>query len=194
MQLYKLGVISQKRTRTHIKYKCEICGSENITTYSDYKRRKTNRCIKCINYKHGLSKANKKNVLYKKWSSIKTRCLNENDDAYKYYGGRGIKLWEPWLDNPEAFILYVSNLPNCPKKEFDNYTIDRVNNDGNYEPMNLRWATRSEQAYNRRTTGAIEEKYIMYCKKESKPYRVYKDKRFKTLEEALARRKVRYGF
>lgn len=93
---------------------------------------------------HGLSG----NRFYRKWEKIKNRCYCKSCPRYKDYGGRGIKMYEEWINNPEKFVEYVSNLPNSDNTE---YSLDRINNDGNYEPGNIRWADKYTQARNRRS-------------------------------------------
>ena len=86
--------------------------------------------------------------LYGVWCGIRKRCLLPSNAAYKNYGGRGITLYEEWIESPVAFISYVEKeLGDKPSPE---HSLDREDNDGNYEPGNLRWATRQEQADNRR--------------------------------------------
>ncbi len=81
------------------------------------------------------------------WSHIKTRCFNPKGQKYSYYGGRGITLYTPWINNFMAFYKYVSKLPHYGEP---NRSLDRIDNDGDYWPGNLRWATKSEQMKNRR--------------------------------------------
>lgn len=80
---------------------------------------------------------------YKCWQSMLQRCLNPDCKAYRDYGARGIKVCERWLTF-ENFLADVGARPSS------DYSIDRRNNDGHYEPDNFRWATRSEQQRNRR--------------------------------------------
>lgn len=80
---------------------------------------------------------------------MRSRCLNPNATGYKNWGGRGIKIYEKWIHDFNAFYEYVSKLPHFGEK---GYTLDRINNEGNYEPNNLRWATRYEQTHNRRVS------------------------------------------
>lgn len=94
---------------------------------------------------HGLSKSKIWNV----WQAIKMRCFNKNHFSYKNYGGRGITICEEWCNDIQSFFDYVSKLEHFGE---DGYSLDRINNDGNYEPGNVRWATAKEQAINRRTT------------------------------------------
>ena len=85
--------------------------------------------------------------IYKCWDNMKSRCLNPNSTGYENWGGRGIKVYEPWIHSFDAFYDYVSKLEHFGE---DGRQLDRINNDGNYEPDNLRWATRREQTLNSR--------------------------------------------
>ncbi len=92
--------------------------------------------------KHG----NSKHRLYTIWLHQKKRCDCPTNKAYKYYGERGIRV-SPKFDSFLYWLNIIENLPNAYK---DGYSIDRINNNGNYEEGNLRWATHNTQSQNTR--------------------------------------------
>lgn len=83
-------------------------------------------------------------VEYSTWRDMRSRCTNPHVKNYKNYGGRGISVCERWND----FDNFLADMGYRPGAK---YSIHRINNDGNYEPDNCKWATWIEQASNRRT-------------------------------------------
>ena len=94
---------------------------------------------------HGMSKTS----LYNAWRGMRSRCSLQTCRSYKDYGNRGIQVCEEWKNDFQAFYDYVSQLPHFGEK---GYSLDRINNEGNYEPGNVKWSTSKEQANNRRTS------------------------------------------
>lgn len=128
--------------------KCQDCNSEPfITLHNNLVQGTTKTCGGCCKknnkyaLKHGLRHTN----LYKRFMGINSRCYNPKATSYKYYGARGIKNF--WKDNLIEFIDYIKN--NLGEKPGPNYTIDRIDNDKDYCPGNIRWATHEEQAFNK---------------------------------------------
>lgn len=83
--------------------------------------------------------------LYATYNHIQDRCFNPKHEAYLKYNTVG--LYQEWVDDRAKFILYVLNV--LGERPSNEYTLDRIDNQKGYEPDNLRWATKSEQAYNR---------------------------------------------
>jgi len=92
---------------------------------------------------------------YETWISMKSRCLNKNYFYYKNHGGRGIRICERWMKF-ENFYADMGERPN-------GRTLDRINNDGNYEPENCRWATAKEQHRNKRNNRTIKYQGEIKC-------------------------------
>ena len=84
--------------------------------------------------------------IYETWQDMKRRCYNKQNARYDRYGGRGITVCEEWLNDFQSFYDWAIN-----NGYSDDLTIDRIDNDGNYEPANCKWSTNKEQCNNRVT-------------------------------------------
>lgn len=125
-------------------FKCD-CGNEKTIRKSHVLSNKT---LSCGCYSQDRKNRMKigaitRDPIHHTWEGIKSRCGNINNPAYKDYGGRGIRICDTWLD----FRKFKEDMGERPSK---NHSIDRINNDGNYEPSNCRWATKREQSRNTR--------------------------------------------
>jgi hypothetical protein len=103
----------------------------------------------------------KSHPAWKTWHEMKARCTNKNHKFYHRYGGRGIKICDRWVNDFWAFVQDV-----WPKPE--KCSLDRINNDGNYEPGNVRWATTQQQTQNTsvfKRTPEIVEKVLSFKRK-----------------------------
>lgn len=141
--------MTNKRLNRSIVYKCKCaCGNVVETTGT---RLKSGLIKSCGCYqKEMASKSNKthgmsKSKLFMVWQDMIARCTRKTHHAYKYYGGRGISVFDDWKNNFESFHNWAIN-----NGYYSGLTIDRINNDGNYEPSNCRWVTMKVQSNNRR--------------------------------------------
>lgn len=93
---------------------------------------------------HGEA-GSKRTAEYRAWALMLRRCNNPNSHEFKYYGGRGITVCAEWLNSYEAFLAHLGRRPS------PQHSVDRFpDNNGNYEPGNVRWATRHQQSLNQR--------------------------------------------
>jgi hypothetical protein len=139
------------------------CGEETESRVIDLSQNKKLSCnclkreraaqLAAKNRSHGGATRNRSS-LYKCWTSIKTRCLNPKSEAFKYYGGRGITIAPEWIDDFSTFRDYIFQI--LGPKPSPQHTIDRIDNDGDYEPGNLRWAPKVVQSQNSRGTRAYK--------------------------------------
>ena len=134
---------------------CE-CGNQTVVAGRHLRNGEVRSCgclVKeknsTLHTKHGMEGTK----IYHVWCGIKNRCFNSNEKAYKHYGGRGITIFAEWIDDFQKFYDYVSKLPHYGE---DGYSIDRIDNNGNYEPDNLRWADDKTQHRNKRDNHLVQ--------------------------------------
>jgi len=120
-----------------------VCGNFKSTAAAWLRSGNTTSCgcrvlDGSIRRRHGMKNTKE----YMIWKEMKRRCLNPNNPSYSRYGGRGIRLCERW----HLFDNFIADMGRRPSAEL---SLDRIDNDGHYEPGNCRWATINEQARNR---------------------------------------------
>ena len=93
---------------------------------------------------------------YRTWSGIKNRCKNTASKDYYRYGGSGILMCDEWANNFASFFAYLG------KKPSSKHSVDRIDNDKGYEPGNVRWATPTEQAQNKKNTTYVTDGKNVY--------------------------------
>lgn len=134
--------------RSHIVWQCQCdCGEMKQTRANNLLSGDTNSCGCLVKEgcatKHGMARKINRSPEYKIWCSMKDRCGNPKNKHFNRYGGRGVRVCDEWINDFERFYADLGSRPS-PK-----HSLDRRDNDGNYEPNNCRWATGSEQAKNR---------------------------------------------
>lgn len=159
----RLTVISfnkKEKRKAHYRYfwdcRCQ-CGNIVSCVNIDNLRSGHTRSCGCLNIEatierstiHGCAKTGKRTAEHVIWANMLNRCSNVNSSHYNDYGGRGIKVCDRWKNSFENFLLDMKLRPS----RF--HSLDRINNDGNYELPNCRWATKLEQANNKRSNVII---------------------------------------
>jgi len=130
-----------------------VCGSDRIVRGQDLRRGKQISCgchksdqLYVRNLKHGAAGTRP----YRIWKGMKSRCLNPRVSSFIDYGGRGIKICERWVNSFEAFWADMKT------GYADNLEIDRIDHNGNYEPTNCRWVSKSTQNRNTRQNHYVD--------------------------------------
>ena len=152
----KLTVLSPAELNSdkHLLWRCQCDCGNIINVRSQSLRNGDTRSCGCLRMqtareahtKHGAYKnRTRRERLYNIYADMKQRCLNPNSAPYKDYGGRGISICEEWVNDYSAFRGWALANGYSPR-----LSIDRINNDGNYEPANCRWADAMTQAHNKR--------------------------------------------
>lgn len=139
----RLTVLSYAGTRYGFRqWNCICdCGNEYVTAGFRLRHRKTRECRNCA-YDQIRTHGQHKTRTYRTWIAMRNRCQSETSKAYANYGRRGISFCKRW----QKFENFLEDMGEAP----EGLSIDRINNNGNYEPGNCRWSTRKEQCRNKR--------------------------------------------
>ena len=148
----KLTIESAYREKTYIICNCVCdCGTRKKVRYGNLSNGHTKTCgnhVKETAHRtHGLSKSR----LARIYNKMKNRCTNPKDDAYKFYGLKGVMVCDEWANNPEIFYRWA-----LLNGYTDSLTLDRIDVNGNYEPNNCRWIPFHEQCLNRSSNVYLE--------------------------------------
>jgi hypothetical protein len=138
------------RLRKEVAWLCHCdCGGSSIVPGYKLRSGATQSCgCRKGSWRHGYGKPLTRHPIYRAWLHMRDRCTNPNHRQWKDYGGRGIAVCERW-SNFTNFLADVGERP-TPK-----HSLDRINNNGNYEPENVRWATKVQQNNNTRRNRRI---------------------------------------
>lgn len=155
--------IGKKKSRIQ-RWLCRCdCGTERVAYRGNLLKKNGNKaCSKCANIgkspqnkTHGMSKSREFSI----WLVMKKRCYNKKFKYYFNYGGRGISVCSRWID---SFQNFLADMGECP----EGMTLERKNVDGDYEPLNCKWATRKEQGRNTRSNRLLTLKGETLCVSE----------------------------
>lgn len=146
-------------------WQCD-CGGRKTIVYYSVKAGLTRSCgclrteaIRKRPAKHGHRRGNKSTPTLQSYANAKDRCTNPNSHNWNWYGGRGITMCERWI---ESFENFLADMGEAPK----GYTLERCDNEIGYTPENCRWATKADQAKNKRGTIWVEYNGERLCLKD----------------------------
>ncbi len=146
---------NQKYANRYLLFLCE-CGAKKVMLIYNVRSGKSKSCgclarewTSANKRTHGRSFSQGYNKTYRAWQSMIDRCTNRNVPNYRHYGGRGIEVCDRWRTSFENFLADMGDSPG------PGFSLDRINNDGHYEPSNCRWATARQQRINQRSRASI---------------------------------------
>jgi hypothetical protein len=183
-----------QRSSAWWRFHCD-CG-QTIVVRSDHVRGGRTKSCGCLNLEQMAAQARVRNTThgmyytpeYSSWVAMKRRCSDPQELNFERYGGCGIKVCERWQESFENFYADMGPKPS------PQHSIDRIDNEGNYEPSNCRWATRSQQMRNKRKNHMVtyegeQMTLVEACERTGISYGVVRTRLYRgwSLERALTR-------